>query len=182
MHRCVMRHPPVLSVLALALTLASGSVRASFLPPELLDTAADWVAIFVLFFVPVVVIAVFWLVHILPEIIAEKRHHPQKATVNTLCLLSLVFGGMLWPLAWILAYTKPVAYRLAYGTDKHDDYFIEKAEAARAGRLSHEEIGYLKRELDEIAEKRVLSVELMKARDELTAALAAGASAQGGAA
>ena len=42
-----------------------------------------------------------------------------------LCLLSLVFGGLLWPIAWLWAYTKPVGYKLAYGTDKHPDYFKE---------------------------------------------------------
>jgi hypothetical protein len=31
--------------------------------------------------------------------------------------MSLVFGGILWPLAWILAYSKPVLHKLAYGTD-----------------------------------------------------------------
>jgi hypothetical protein len=40
--------------------------------------------------------------------------------------MSLVFGGILWPLAWILAYSKPVLHKLAYGTDvdeslAHDD-------------------------------------------------------------
>jgi len=36
--------------------------------------------------------------------------------------LSLVFGGLLWPIAWIWAYTKPVLHKLAYGTDtaSHD--------------------------------------------------------------
>jgi len=34
-----------------------------------------------------------------------------------LCILSLFFGGLLWPLAWLWAYTKPVMYKLAYGTD-----------------------------------------------------------------
>ena len=78
-----------------------------------------------LFFVPVLLIVLFWLVHILPEQIAHKRHHPQFEAIRTLCLLSLVFGGLLWPLAWIWAYTKPVGYKLAYGTDKHPDYFKE---------------------------------------------------------
>jgi hypothetical protein len=32
-------------------------------------------------------------------------------------LLSLVFGGLLWPIAWLWAYSKPVLYKLAYGTD-----------------------------------------------------------------
>ena len=30
----------------------------------------------------------------------------------------LVFGGMLWPLAWLWAYTRPVIHKMAYGTDK----------------------------------------------------------------
>ncbi len=71
-----------------------------------------------LFVVPVVLIVLFWLVHILPEQIAHKRHHPQFEAIRTLCLLSLVFGGLLWPLAWIWAYSKPVIHKLAYGTDK----------------------------------------------------------------
>jgi hypothetical protein len=76
----------------------------------------------VIFVVPVVLIILFWLVHILPEKIAHNRHHPQFEAIRTLCLLSLVFGGMLWPIAWIWAYTKPVVHKLAYGTDtaSHD--------------------------------------------------------------
>ena len=93
----------------------------------------DWIAIIVLIVVPVVVIVVFWIVHVLPEKIAEKRHHPQKDAIHTLCLLSLVFGGLLWPLAWLWAYTRPVAYRMAYGTDKHEDYFVEMGDEAKAG-------------------------------------------------
>ena len=65
------------------------------------------------------------MVHVLPEKIAHKRHHPQLEAIKTLCLLSLVFGGLLWPIAWLWAYTKPVGYKLAYGTDKHPDYFKE---------------------------------------------------------
>ena len=70
-----------------------------------------------LFLAPVIAITVFWLVHILPEKIAEKRHHPQAAAIKTLCLLSLFFGGLLWPLAWLWAYSKPVLYKMAYGVD-----------------------------------------------------------------
>ena len=87
------------------------------------DALAKYIAIFVLFFVPVLLIVLFWLVHIMPEKIAHKRHHPQFEAIRTLCLLSLVFGGLLWPLAWLWAYTKPVGYKLAFGTDKHPDYF-----------------------------------------------------------
>ena len=106
----------------LALLAAPLTARASFLRGETLDAVADWIAIAVLIIAPVVAIAVFWLVHILPEKIAEKKHHPQAKAIQTLCLLSLFFGGMLWPLAWLWAYTKPVLHKMAYGTDTHDPH------------------------------------------------------------
>jgi CBS domain containing-hemolysin-like protein len=133
-----------------AALLAGSSAHASFLSGELLDTAADWLAIIVLCVVPIGVIVLFWLVHILPEKIAEKRHHPQKEAITTLCLLSLVFGGMLWPVAWLWAYTRPIGYKVAYGTDKHDDYFAEMEHKARSGTLLPEESKHLQDELDEM--------------------------------
>ena len=84
---------------------------------ETLDKAANVISWVVLFVVPVVVIVVFWLVHIMPEKIAEKKKHPQAKAIQVLCLLSLAFGGLLWPLAWLWAYSKPVLHKMAYGTD-----------------------------------------------------------------
>ena len=100
---------------------AAPDARASLLSPELEDKLATFLALFVIFVVPVVLIALFWMVHILPEKIAHKRHHPQFEAIRTLCLLSLVFGGLLWPIAWIWAYSKPVMHKIAYGTDKVHD-------------------------------------------------------------
>jgi hypothetical protein len=113
-----------LFVLAWSL-LSPTSAHASLLSPELEDKMADFLAIFVLFVVPVGGIVVFWLLHIMPEKIAHQRHHPQFEAIRTLCLLSLVFGGLLWPIAWLWAYTKPTGYKLAYGTDKHADYYAD---------------------------------------------------------
>jgi CBS domain containing-hemolysin-like protein len=152
--------------------LAAAPARASFLAGEALDTAADWIAIVVLIVVPIVVIVVFWLVHVLPERLAEKRHHPQTAAIQTLCLLSLVFGGLLWPLAWLWAFTKPVAYRVAYGTEKHDDYYQELGEKAQAGALLEHELAHLREELDTMAAKGALSAELKVLRRDLAAAIA----------
>ena len=101
----------------MALLAAAPGAHASFLQGEALDSLADAIAIGVLIIAPIVGIAVFWLVHILPEKIAEKKHHPQAKAIQTLCLLSLFFGGLLWPLAWLWAYTKPVFHKMAYGTD-----------------------------------------------------------------
>jgi CBS domain containing-hemolysin-like protein len=154
----------------LALPAAHPSIAyASFLSGEALDTAATVIAWFVICFVPIVVIVLFWLVHVMPEKIAEKRHHPQKDAIHTLCLLSLVFGGLLWPLAWLWAYAKPIGYRLAYGTDKHEDYFVEMSDKARAGELLGDEIGHLREELDAMAAKGLLPAKLKALRQELDA-------------
>jgi hypothetical protein len=101
-----------------ATVLCAAPAHASIFQGETLDAVANALAWIVLFVVPIVGIAAFWLVHILPEKIAEKRHHPQTSAIQTLCLLSLFFGGLLWPLAWLWAYSKPVMYKMAYGTDK----------------------------------------------------------------
>ena len=149
------------------LALAAESARASFLSGEALDTAADILAIAVLIIVPVVAIVVFWLVHILPEKFAHKRHHPQRDAIQVLCLLSLVFGGLLWPIAWLWAFTRPVAYRAAYGTDKHEEYFDEMAEKHRAEKLTREEILQLREELQEIEQRGALTPRLRALKDEL---------------
>jgi hypothetical protein len=158
-----------ISRLGLCAGMLPGVAFASFLPPELMDTAADWLALFILFAVPIAGIILFWLVHILPEKIAEKRHHPQKDAINTLCLLSLVFGGMLWPIAWLWAYSRPVLFKAAYGVEKHEDYFEEMGHRARSGQLLREEIVHLRGELDAMAAKGTLPPQLRTLRSELDA-------------
>ncbi len=155
--------------LGLVLALFTPLAHASFLSGDALDTMADWIAIVVLVVVPIGAIVVFWMIHVLPEKIAEKRHHPQKDAINTVCLLSLLFGGLLWPVAWIWAYTRPVAYRAAYGTDKHDDYFLEQGERARAGQLPADDLAHLRDELQWMADRGRLTPALTALRKELDA-------------
>jgi len=120
-----------LALLALVV-LAPASAHASMFHGETLDAIADVMAWVVLIVAPTVGLAVFWIVHILPEKIAEKRQHPQAGAIQCLCLLSLFFGGLLWPIAWLWAYSKPVLYKMAYGTDKvehgHGDKGAKHAE------------------------------------------------------
>ena len=149
------------------LALAAVQARASFLSGEALDTAADVLAIVVIFIVPVVAVVLFWMVHVLPEKIAHRRNHPQRDAITTLCLLSLVFGGLLWPIAWLWAYTKPVGYRVAYGTDKHDEYYDEMAEKHRAGKLLREEVFHLREELEAMEARGALPPKLRVLKDEL---------------
>jgi CBS domain containing-hemolysin-like protein len=165
------------SALALAASAIAPAAQASFLPPEMMDSAAMYLAWFVVIVVPIGAITLFWLVHVLPEKIAHKRHHPQRDAIHTLCLLSLAFGGLLWPLAWLWAYTKPVTYKMAYGTEKHDDYFQQMSEKAQAGTLLEHELAHLREELDAMDAKGALTAELKVLRRDLGAALPASVAA-----
>src|SRR6266480_2001477 len=106
-------------VLFIALTFLGlpSHAHASFLHGETLDTVANVIAWFAFIIVPPVLIVAFLAVHIIPEKVAERRHHPQLGAIKCLCFLSLVFGGLLWPIAWLWAYSKPVFHKMAYGTD-----------------------------------------------------------------
>lgn len=153
-----------------ALALAPDVARASFLHGETLDAVANGLALFILFAVPIGGIVLFWLVHILPEKVAEKRHHPQKDAIKTLCLLSLVFGGLLWPLAWLWAYSKPVIHKIAYGTDKHEDYYREQAERElNDGRTLANDVARLRDDVNALAARGALPAELLPLPERLAA-------------
>jgi hypothetical protein len=107
--------------------------HASLFHGETLDSIANGISWVVLVVAPIIGIAAFWLVHILPEKIAEKKKHPQTKAIQCLCLLSLCFGGLLWPLAWLWAYTKPVLHKMAYGTD------VDESHGHHGGQVTKEE-------------------------------------------
>jgi len=161
----------VAAAVLLLLVLVPEEAHASFLSPELEDKLATFLAVFILFIVPVVLIVLFWMVHILPEQIAHKRNHPQFEAIRTLCLLSLVFGGLLWPLAWIWAYSKPVMHKLAYGTDKlhEDEHEIEAEPVAAAGLSLRERSLGLHERLARLETQNIPDAELSKLRADLDA-------------
>jgi len=159
----------VAAAVVLFVVLLPQKAHASFMSPEVEDKLATFLAIFILFIVPVVLIVLFWMVHILPEQIAHKRNHPQFEAIRTLCLLSLVFGGLLWPLAWIWAYSKPVIHQLAYGTDKlHEDEHEDEAAGAAGLNLRQNRVGLHER-LARLEAQNVPDAELSKLRADLEA-------------
>ena len=156
------------------------SAHASMFTGETLDAVANGMAWFVLIVMPGLGIALFWIVHVLPEKIAEKRHHPNKDAIHVLCLLSLVFGGLLWPFAWLWAYTRPVVHKMAYGTEKHEDYFVEQSELAASGELAAEHVDQLRAELEYIKRSGKLTPELKRVYERLQGADASSAAASTG--
>jgi hypothetical protein len=92
-----------------ALLMHSGQALASGSMEDKIADVMVWVVIVV---APILALTVFWILHVWPERVALARDHPQKEAIQALCLMSLVFGGMLWPLAMLWAYMKPLRFRL----------------------------------------------------------------------
>lgn len=125
------------------------------------EKIADVMVWVVIIAVPLAAIYLFWSIHVLPEVFAERHQHPQKKAIQVLCVLSIVFGGLLWPFAWLWAFTKPVGYKAAYGTDKHDDFFL-KSDGGHGGKpldlaIVDDEILLLNERLDGLIAKRALT-------------------------
>lgn len=159
-----------LSIAALAAWMMP--CQAWAMAPGTEENIADVMVWVVIVIVPMAALYLFWKIHVLPEVFAEKHHHPQKKAIQVLCLLSLLFGGLLWPIAWLWAFTKPVAYKSAYGTDKHDDFFL-KPDGEHGNKpldlaIVDDEIMLLKEKLDGLSHKRDLI--LQKQQESITPA------------
>src|SRR5213594_2698519 len=139
-------------VLFIALTFLAlpSRAHASMFHGETLDSIANGISWVVLIIAPIIGISIFWLVHILPEKIAHKKMHPQTKAIQCLCLLSLCFGGLLWPIAWLWAYTKPVLHKMAYGTDVDESLSHHGEEVTK----EENEIEKLRARLAELEAKR----------------------------
>lgn len=127
------------------------------------EKIADVMVWIVIVAVPLAAIYLFWSIHVLPEVFAERHQHPQKKAIQVLCILSIAFGGLLWPFAWLWAFTKPVGYKAAYGTDKHDDFFLTP-DGRHGGKpldlaVVDDEILLLKERLGGLSDKRALILE-----------------------
>jgi hypothetical protein len=76
-----------------------------------------------------------------------------------------------------------VGYKVAYGTDKHEDYFVEMGDKARSGKLLREDLKQLREELEGMEARGLLPAKLKDLKEELerlrAAAAAEGAPAGG---
>ena len=51
----------------------------------------------------------------LPGQLAHKWNHPQASAINAMSWIGIATGGLLWPVAFIWAFTKPLGMRSAKG-------------------------------------------------------------------
>ena len=69
----------------------------------------DYFALIVLIVVIAVVVAAWIMLAMMPGQIARKRNHPQADAINVMGWWGAITMGILAPIAWVWAYTKPVA-------------------------------------------------------------------------
>lgn len=155
-------------------------------PPETTSQKIAYVgSIGAIIIVPCMLFALFWTLHILPERIAYKRNHRQKEAIRVLIYLSLLFGGLLWPIAWIWTFSKPLRFRITRnGTllDNADNQChiieIDQATTSQLNGLSQwsDEIDQLRAQiqsqqqmLDEYNKTTVIIAELQAAMTKLKA-------------
>ena len=77
----------------------------------------DVFALIVLFTLIASIVLLLVVLGALPGKIARKRNHHQADAINVCGWLGVITMGLLWPLAFIWAYTKPVAAVATASTD-----------------------------------------------------------------
>jgi len=70
-------------------------------------TALDIFALIVLIVLVAAGIAIWAILGMMPGRIARERNHPQADAINVCGWWGVITMGLLLPLAWIWAYTKP---------------------------------------------------------------------------
>jgi len=70
-------------------------------------TALDIFALIVLVVLAAAVVAVWAILGMMPGRIARERNHPQADAINVCGWWGVITMGLLLPVAWIWAYTKP---------------------------------------------------------------------------
>ena len=76
-------------------------------------TALDIFALIVLLVLIAAVVAIWVILGMMPGRIARQRGHPQAEAINVCGWWGVITLGILLPVAWIWAYTKPLAHEPA---------------------------------------------------------------------
>jgi Kef-type K+ transport system membrane component KefB len=91
----------------------------------------DYFALIVLIVLIAVVVAAWIMLAMMPGQIAKKRGHPQAEAINVMGWWGAITLGLLAPIAWVWAHTKPVARPIGvsppHGDSESDSDIKEEA-------------------------------------------------------
>jgi len=77
----------------------------------------DLFALVVLIIMVGILIAAWFMLAMLPGQIARKRNHPQADAINVMGWWGALTLGILAPIAWVWAYTRPVIQPIEVSSD-----------------------------------------------------------------
>jgi Kef-type K+ transport system membrane component KefB len=80
----------------------------------------DYFALIVLIVLIAVVVAAWIMLAMMPGQIAKKRNHPQAEAINVMGWWGAITMGVLAPIAWVWAYTNPVAQPIEVAPHEHE--------------------------------------------------------------
>ncbi|MGI9522305.1 MAG: DUF3302 domain-containing protein [Hyphomicrobiaceae bacterium] len=92
----------------------------------------DIFAIVVLIILFAAALAIWIGLAMLPGKIAHDRDHPQAAAINVGGWVGALFGGILWPIFLIWAFTKPIHINMDTGSDTNVGDMQKRLEAIEA--------------------------------------------------
>ena len=83
----------------------------------------DYFALFLVFFVAIVLFYGIIVVHDIPYEIAVHRNHPHQDAIHVAGWISLFVLGVIWPFLWIWAtiYKEDVGWGFSHSSDKSND-------------------------------------------------------------
>ncbi len=106
----------------------------------------DYFALFLIFFVFLVIFYGIIAIHDIPYLIAEKRNHPQKDAIHHAGWVSLFTLHVIWPFLWIWATMK----KPGSGWEEADKESSERQDGLQEQiQQLREEIAALKNQIDE---------------------------------
>lgn len=94
--------------------------------------AFAFVVFAVLIFVAVIIIVSLGK---LPGQLATKWGHPQASAINAMSWIGIATGGLLWPIAFIWAFTNPFGIKSAVINDDRQSHGVEDDAAMGGARL-----------------------------------------------
>ena len=94
----------------------------------------DIFSLIVLLILVIAAVAIWAILGIMPGRIAKQRNHPQAEAINVCGWWGVLTLGILLPLAYIWAYTKPIAKPIATESKTDDVTSTDEAKASEGGR------------------------------------------------
>lgn len=103
-------------------------------------TGLDIFAVFILCVLVVTAVVAIAVLGALPGRVARSRQHPYTQAISVAGWVSLIFGGLLWPLALVWAYAPPRSPAAAANSSDDIESLRQRVARLEAASATHREV------------------------------------------